>query len=163
MNWLRGWTPQVFCWTHLVQMDAGVNSSSGLVALQVGVDSLLTHSHGGIHFSNVLFRWMKCQGWMNQKEHLWSQMESRCTSDSPIKACDSLVAPLSAFQGRHSPPTCNNIQRASPGSDPAGNTEPHSPWEEKTTVQSEKQLVFLLILLSFRYGSVLLFLCVDLF
>lgn len=40
--------------SHLVQMDTGVNSSFGLVAPNVGFHSLLTHTHGGKHLSNLL-------------------------------------------------------------------------------------------------------------
>lgn len=40
--------------SHLVQMDAGVDGSFGLVASDVGLHSLLTHAHGGKHLSNLL-------------------------------------------------------------------------------------------------------------
>lgn len=40
--------------SHLVQMDACVHGSFGLVALEVGLHSLLTHAHCGKHLSNLL-------------------------------------------------------------------------------------------------------------
>lgn len=40
--------------SHLVQMDAGVDGSFGLVAPDIGLHSLLTHAHGGKHLSNLL-------------------------------------------------------------------------------------------------------------
>lgn len=40
--------------SHLVQMDARVNSGFGLVALEVGIHSLFTHAHSGKHLSNLL-------------------------------------------------------------------------------------------------------------
>lgn len=40
--------------SHLVQMDTGVHGSFGLVALEVGLHSLLTHAHSGKHLSNLL-------------------------------------------------------------------------------------------------------------
>lgn len=35
-------------------MDAGVDGSFGLAALQVGRHGLFTHAHGGKHLSNAL-------------------------------------------------------------------------------------------------------------
>lgn len=40
--------------SHLVQMDAGVHGRFGLVALEVGLHSLLTHAHGGEHLADLL-------------------------------------------------------------------------------------------------------------
>lgn len=40
--------------SYLIQMDTYVNSSFGLVALQVGLYSLFTHAHGGKHLTNLL-------------------------------------------------------------------------------------------------------------
>lgn len=40
--------------SHLVQMDARVHGSFGLVALEVGLHSLLTHAHCGKHLSDLL-------------------------------------------------------------------------------------------------------------
>lgn len=42
--------------SHLIQMDAGVDRSFGLVAFQVGAHRLLTHAHGGKHLTDVLQR-----------------------------------------------------------------------------------------------------------
>lgn len=40
--------------SHLVEVDAGVDSRFGLVALQVGFHRLLAHAHGGKHLSDLL-------------------------------------------------------------------------------------------------------------
>lgn len=118
--------------SHLVQMDTGVNGSFGLVTLQVGIHSLLTHAHSGKHLADLLQKEVQNSDveLLMSGNKSWSADRKRLLG-LPVRACDSLAAHWSAPRDRRSPLACNNTLQASPGYDPDGSTVLHSPFRRK--------------------------------
>lgn len=109
--------------SHLVEVDAGVDSRFGLVALQVGFHRLLAHAHGGKHLSNLLQTRRQREIFNKPDVTLrTTELPQEERQASPAAACGSPAARLSASPGPRSSPACSNIPPSAPGYDPGGNT-----------------------------------------
>lgn len=114
----------VFFLSHLIQVDTSVDCSFGLVALEEGLHSLLTHAHVGEVLAQFLRRGRRTM--MSSEEDEAALMDRR-GGGLLAAGCDSPAAHWSASRGPRSPPACSNTPPASLGSGLSGSTGLHWP------------------------------------
>lgn len=117
----------VFFLSHLIQVDTRVDCSFGLVALEEGLHSLLTHAHVGEVLAQFLRR--------RRRTMMSSEADEAALTDRRggllAAGCGSPAAHWSASRGPRSPPACSNTPPASLGSGLSGSTGLHWPLGRK--------------------------------
>lgn len=115
----------IFSLSHLIQVDTSVDCSFGLVALEEGLHSLLTHAHVG----EVLAQFLRRRTMMSSEGDEAALMDRR--GGLLAAGCDSPAAHWSASRDPRSPPACSNTPPTSPGSGLSGSTGLHWPLGRK--------------------------------